>query len=67
MEPFASNLKKLREEKVITLDTIARDTGINKGVLSRYENNKREPNITNIKVLADYFGINVYDLMGWKD
>ena len=44
-EIFAERLKELREEKGITLKTLADAIGVSDIAISRWENNKRIPNI----------------------
>lgn len=55
---FCFILKKLREEKGLSINKLAKQTGINRNTISRYETT---PNITPkseyVKILANYFGV----------
>jgi DNA-binding XRE family transcriptional regulator len=61
---FAGNLKKLRAQKDLTLRMLAEETGISYQALNFYENCKRDPSITIVKKLADYFGVTVDSMIG---
>lgn len=52
-------LKELRKEKGYTLDYISKITGINKSMLSKYENNVSDPSCKNIEKLADFYNISM--------
>ena len=60
-------LKKLREEKGLSLDDLVSIFNINKSTLSRYENNLREAKQSVIVELADYFGVSTDYLLGRTD
>lgn len=64
---FADRLSDLIDEKKkkkITLQDIAKETGILKGSLSKYQNNEAEIRIFNLVKLAEYFGVSVDYLLG---
>ena len=52
---FGERLKSERIRKEIILEKMAEDLKTTKATLSRYENNLREPKISFIKEVADYF------------
>ena len=60
---FGDRLKQLREKAHLTLDEVAAkynslfDGKLNKGTLSRYENNKQEPMISVASRFAELFGV----------
>ncbi len=69
---FSERLKKVRKSKGLTLDTLAEiynqkyDAGLNKGTLSKYENNKQEPMISVVSNLATILDVSV-DYLLCKD
>ncbi len=62
--PFANNLKRLREEKGLSLRELADKTGISKSSLSDYENALSDPSLTNIIIIAEYFDEDIGWLIG---
>lgn len=67
MSKFTDRLKMLRKEKDITLDALADELNITKATLSRYENDKRIPNIEYANRIASFFNVSVDYLMGKTD
>lgn len=69
---FSDRLKKTRKNKGLTLDELAElynntyGGGLNKGTLSKYENNKQEPMISVVSNLSDILGVSV-DYLLCKD
>jgi transcriptional regulator with XRE-family HTH domain len=61
--PFNTRLKKLRQNKGITQDQLAKETGINRSTLGMYEAGKREPNFETLELLADYFNVDMNTLL----
>ncbi|MCL1949984.1 MAG: helix-turn-helix domain-containing protein [Turicibacter sp.] len=59
-------LKELRQERDLTLDQLAKATGIPKQQLSRYERQENEPRQNIREQLAKYFDVSVGYLMGWE-
>ena len=70
---FGKRLRLLREEKGLTLEGLANAYnkrffgGLNKGTLSKYENNKQEPMISVVRNLAEYFNVTIDYLTGKSD
>lgn len=64
---IGQKLKSLRKDRQLTLDELANKLNdqypntfnFNKGRLSRWENNKDEPRLSSIIILADFFGVPV--------
>ena len=54
-ESFGSNLKKLRGEK--TIEDVCNDLNLNPNVYEAYENDQREPHPNVVKLLSEYFGV----------
>ena len=72
MNGFSENLKRLRKERGLSLDSLANEINkkfgeqgakISKGMLSKYENGK-EANLTNANFIASYFGVSLNELLG---
>lgn len=59
-----NKIKKLRKEKKLTLDDLAKLTGIKRGTLNNYENNKTEPKLATWKQLANFFNVSVPYIQG---
>lgn len=57
-------LKELRRLKGVTQGEIANALNITSQVVSRYENNLREPDIQTLCALADYFCVSIDELLG---
>jgi transcriptional regulator with XRE-family HTH domain len=67
MSTFSERLKLLREERNITLDELAEKIHSTKSTLSRYENNKRTPNIEFIERVSNFFNVTSDYLLGRTD
>ena len=52
-------LKELRKARGISQLKLAMDLSTNQNTISRYETGEREPGITELIALADYFGVSV--------
>ncbi|MEG0998012.1 MAG: XRE family transcriptional regulator [Oscillospiraceae bacterium] len=61
---FAESLRKLREQRGITQEDLAKSIGVSKSTISMYENNNREPDFETQEALADYFNVDMNKLMG---
>lgn len=70
MSIFSNNLKWLRNLKGLTLDELSKcvneqfDVSINKGMLSKWENEKGEPSLQYAIILAKFFSVTVDFLIG---
>ncbi len=60
------NLKILREEKRVTQKAVADAIGCSVTDYSRYENEKRQPDIRIICSLAKYFNTTTDEIIGYK-
>ncbi len=58
------NLKFLREQSKKSQKQVADALGLNTVTYNNWEKQKAEPNIENIKKLADYFGVSIDYLVG---
>ncbi len=59
-------LIKLRKDKGITQDDLARYIGVSKASVSKWETGQSYPDITFLPQLAAYFNISIDDLMGYE-
>lgn len=60
-----NNIKKLRKEKRLTQIELARLCHITQGTLSGYETGRYEPDMETLKLLADIFGVQVDEVIGY--
>ncbi len=61
--PFNRMLKKLRKEKYLTQEELAKATGVSKSAISMYENGKREPKFEILEMFADFFNVDMNTLL----
>lgn len=67
---IGENLKSLRKSRNLTLENLSNELNktypntlnFNKGKISKWENNKEEPMLSSIKLLADYFNVTIDDI-----
>ena len=64
MNEFGKNLKLLRLEKNIGQVKLANDLNVSKGIISLWENGKREPTISYAIAIAQYFNVTTDSLFG---
>lgn len=67
IENFSQRLKNLRWEKNIGQVELSQAIGVSKGIISLWENDLREPKLSNLIVLAQYFQVSIDYLVGLKD
>ena len=60
-------LKELRRAKRITQLKLAMDLNMAQNTISRYESGEREPGISELILIADYFNISIDYLLGRTD
>lgn len=61
---FKEKLKMLRKEKNLGQTELARALGVSKGTISLWENGLREPNMSSLIRIAQYFDVSVDFLVG---
>lgn len=66
-EKFAERFKYLREEKGISQERLADDLGVSHGIISFWETGKREPKLSNLILIAEYFGVTIDYLAGLEN
>lgn len=71
---FGKRLKAVRESKRLTMDELIAlykkaypESGLNKGTLSKYENEKQEPMVSTVKRLAEILEVSTDYLTGKSD
>lgn len=64
---FAEILKSLRLEKGIGQVELAKQIGVSKGIISFWENGLREPSMSSLIALAQFFGVTIDYLVGLED
>lgn len=60
-------LKELRKKKGLTLEELAKEIGVTKATISRWESGERGLKISQLQKLADYFNVSVGYLLGNTD
>ena len=63
---IGTNIKRLRQNKGITQEALGEVLGISGQAISKWENASALPDILILPRLADYFGISIDELMGYK-
>lgn len=61
---FKENLKALRIEMGVGQVELAKAIGVSKGIISLWENGLREPSMSSLISLADYFKVTIDFLVG---
>ncbi len=64
---LSDNLKKIREERKLTKKELCKKTGISERAYLTYEFGEREPKISVICKLADFYGVTVDYLLGREE
>lgn len=64
MNKFSVNLKHLRESSKLTQEELATSLGISRSTIGMYESGAREPNFEMLEIIADYFNVDMSDLLG---
>lgn len=64
MDTLGSRLKRLREERELTLEYVAKKVGTTKVSISRYEKDEREPKSEMLTLLADFYDVSIDYLLG---
>jgi repressor LexA len=70
---FGTKLKTLRLSMNLTQEGLAKalnakyGTNFNKGMISKWENDKEEPRIDSVRYIADFFNVSLDEILGLKD
>lgn len=62
-----NRLKELRKEKKLTQEELAKEIGVSKITILRWENGERQIKPEKAQQLADYFGVSVGYLLGYEE
>lgn len=60
---FPENLKRLRKERHLTQQQLAKEIGISRSAISMYEKGDREPNFETAEKFADFFNVSLNTLI----
>lgn len=61
---FSENIRKLRTEQGLTQTQLAAILGVNKSIISAYENQERMPSLNVLIKLSSKFGVPMEQLLG---
>ncbi len=61
---FGKRLKELREERGVSQPALAKELGVSRAIVSFWENGLREPTLSNLVAIADYFDESIDYLAG---
>ena len=64
---FSERLKELRLENNLGQIELAKKLGVSKGIVSLWENNLREPKLSNLIIIAKFFNVSIDFLAGLED
>ena len=64
---FPERLKELREEKAIGQIELSEKLNVSKGIISLWENGLREPKLSNLIAIANFFDVTIDYLAGLSD
>jgi len=65
-ESFCSKLKKARQNTGFTQREVAKETQISQATIANYETGRTEPDLENLGILADFYGVSVDWLLGTR-
>ena len=65
-EGFASKLRKARQLSGFTQRDVAFETGIPNSTIANYEIGRTQPDIENLGILADFYGVSIDWLVGTR-
>lgn len=65
-EGFKSRLKKARDETGFTQREVSKETKIPQSTIANYETGRTEPDIENLGILTDFYGVSADWLIGTK-
>ena len=67
MAKFSERLRTLRNNKGLSQADFAKQIKISKSSVNMYERGEREPSLTTLEVIADYFNVDMDYLLGKSD
>lgn len=63
---IGNNIKRLRLNKGVTQEQLGEFLGVSGQAVSKWENESALPDILTLPKLADFFGISIDEVMGYK-
>ncbi len=63
MNSFSEKLKQLRKDEKLTIVELSKRIGYSKSIISYWENGIKEPTLSAIKTIANYFGVTISELV----
>ena len=63
---FGENLQRLRKEKGLSQEDVAQALFVSRQTISKWETDKAEPGVDNLKALARLYGVSLDRLMMWE-
>ena len=66
MEEIGTNIRLLRKTKNITQEELANALHISYQAISKWENGSSQPDIALLPAIANYFGVSIDELFGFK-
>ena len=67
METFGQRLRYLRQEKNIGQIQLAKELDVSKSVISTWEQDKCDPTLSKLIIIAKYFNVSIDYLAGLED
>ena len=67
MADFAERIRALRRERGMTQEALGKIIGVKRDSISVYEAGRHYPEVRNLMILADYFGVSTDYLLGRTD
>ena len=67
MKTFAERIKYLRTEKGLGQEDLAKELGVSASVISRWENGLREPSMSSLLAMANFFHVSIDYIVGLTD
>ena len=64
MSIFAERLRELRTDKNLSMKQLAKLINVTDAAISNWENDINEPQITYLKIIAEFFGVSADYLIG---
>lgn len=64
---FSQRLKELRMERSLGQVALAESIGVSKAVVNMWETGKREPSMTSLIALANFYGVSIDYIVGLTD
>lgn len=67
MSIFAQRLRELRQEKGLSMKQLAKELNTTDAAVSNWENEIKEPKISYLKAIAQYFNVSADYLLGLEN